>query len=441
VKIVACGGGFAGKGAEAMLLTVRSELMSRLPDAEFHLWRCSENEQRMAADAGFKSLFWPGSVRSFGWRALRKVGLDAQVWSALELRRGPRVPRGREAQSVGDQMSVAYAHYLDRVGIHLDAIIDVSGFAYGDDWGVERLRWNRPLADYSQTRGVPFVYMPQAWGTFERPEVAREARSMLGRAGTVLYSRDEESSRHLESLLDWPTGSTPWVPDVALLFRGGTKEQAREILSGMRCTMDRPIVTVAPNMRVYERMPGSGGDNAYIRTLAALVRHCLDEYDVDVVLQANEYVLSGAVPDDRYACAAVAGVVARPDRCFTSENVLSAAESAALVGASELVLGSRYHSLVFALAQGVPVVAIGWSHKYAGLMNSFGLERYSLALSNIDIATLVGAADRAWSERAAVAAVVRESAASQALKLSDLFDDLAARVQPATETDNARPNR
>jgi colanic acid/amylovoran biosynthesis protein len=44
---------------------------------------------------------------------------------------------------------------------------------------------------------------------------------------------------------------------------------------------------------------------------------------------------------------------------------------ATLAGA-RLVVSSRFHGLVSALAQAVPAVGIGWSHKYAELMRDYG---------------------------------------------------------------------
>jgi colanic acid/amylovoran biosynthesis protein len=40
---------------------------------------------------------------------------------------------------------------------------------------------------------------------------------------------------------------------------------------------------------------------------------------------------------------------------------------------SSVVVSSRYHALVGAMAHGVPALGIGWTHKYQGLFNDFGL--------------------------------------------------------------------
>ena len=40
------------------------------------------------------------------------------------------------------------------------------------------------------------------------------------------------------------------------------------------------------------------------------------------------------------------------------------------------VVGSRFHGLVAALSNNVPVISIGWSHKYAELLSDFGLSDF-----------------------------------------------------------------
>jgi colanic acid/amylovoran biosynthesis protein len=43
------------------------------------------------------------------------------------------------------------------------------------------------------------------------------------------------------------------------------------------------------------------------------------------------------------------------------------------ISEARLLVGSRYHALVAALSTGVPVVALGWGHKYDMLLEDFGV--------------------------------------------------------------------
>ena len=51
----------------------------------------------------------------------------------------------------------------------------------------------------------------------------------------------------------------------------------------------------------------------------------------------------------------------------------------AIIGNSKLIISSRYHGLINALYQSVPVIATGWSHKYEALMNEYSLGDYLIS--------------------------------------------------------------
>jgi polysaccharide pyruvyl transferase WcaK-like protein len=52
------------------------------------------------------------------------------------------------------------------------------------------------------------------------------------------------------------------------------------------------------------------------------------------------------------------------------------------IGGSRAVIASRFHGLQNALAQNVPALSIGWSHKYTELMKVYGLSDYSVDVTS-----------------------------------------------------------
>ncbi|MBN1321357.1 MAG: polysaccharide pyruvyl transferase family protein [Thermoleophilia bacterium] len=420
-RILITGAGYANKGAEAMLRTAQAELGRRLPGSEFLLWRPEPLEVPLAEAGGPIPVLLPFDVPG---------------------RRGARLRRyaGRlRAKMTAQPWDGGCAQYLDADPGLFDVLIDVSGYAYGDPVGRAGYERMAPLARHCRRHRKPVFFLPQAWGPFETPQSRAAIVELLGGDNVSHYARDEESARHLASALATPgpaaspdpaaapgPAAAP-VPEIAFLFQGGTESDGVALLRQLGCTMERPVVGLTPNTRVCERVAGRDQENEYVRTLVTVARHCLDEWDVDLVLQPNELLRSGEGADLEL-CRLIAEAVARPRRTFVAGDYLSAEAVYSLVGRFELLIGSRFHTLVFALAQGVPAFALGWSHKYRELFSSFGWSDEVGGHLAMDPGELIRGTDRVWAER-----VVRRAQALAVVprlrsRVEHMFDEVAGAI-------------
>ncbi len=427
MNVILSGVNFTNKGAEAMLKAARSELTRRIPGATFFLWHVREPYWQAARDGGFIPVLLP--IHRARERSLRRrIGRHPLLWSLAEVARA-RDPRQLPSLLRRNSLlAAACRKYLDRTTGGIDAWLDVSGFAYGDAWGMGAFWSVDPLREYCRRAGRPVIFLPQAWGSFDKPEVLGGVRRLLGAPRTSYYSRDESSSRFLESALCRPPGAIPVSPDIVFSFQGGSEGQGREILRNMGCSAGRPVVGVAPNMRVYERLPGQGTANPYLRSLIKLIVHCIERHEVDVVLQANEIDPHAWGGDDRYLCSQIALAVNRPDRCFMTREALSAESTRALIGRFEFLAGSRFHSFVFGFSQGVPGLAISWAHKYRELFARFGLEDYVLECQRLEADELIAKFEKAWAGRQGNRPAILSAAERMRGEVGVLFDEVAARI-------------
>jgi polysaccharide pyruvyl transferase WcaK-like protein len=415
VRILVCGAGFTNKGAEAMLRTVVSQLGCRIPDAEFLIWRCRRGERELAADMGLTPLT-PPAISGRGSKLLWTLGQAAAHHEVRAVGLADRNALWRAAET----------QWMVREAAGFDAVVDISGFAYADSWGYGPTANALALARHCREHSLPVVFMPQAWGGFERPDVRAGVVELLGGRGTLYFSRDGSSSRYLEDALTLNPGSVPHRSDIAFAFDGGTPERGAELLRARGCSLTRPIVGIGPNMRVYERMAGEGHSSVYVQALAKLVQHCVDHHDVDVVLHPSECDPAGAATDDRFVCNLVAEAAAREGRCFSSQDYLTAPDARAVVGQLAFLAGSRFHSLVFALSQGIPCMAIGWSHKYRELLQPFGLAEQAGAHESLDAAQVIEMFEAGWNERSSRRGEILEVAERMRDDALGLFDEVAA---------------
>lgn len=235
----------------------------------------------------------------------------------------------------------------------ISGVLDASGFAYSDSFGVKRSQQEALFGRRWHRRGVPKVMLPQAFGPFKNEAVARWAREVLNQAD-VVFVRDEVSQSHLKSLsIDT---QTILAPD----FTIGLKPIATDV------PVSASYAAIVPNMRLVTQ--GVVSEANYVAHFVALGQ------------AARTFGLSPLVviheASDKRIGSLIAEQLAAPT--FVDDRPL--ALKGAIAGAS-LLIASRFHAVVGGLSQSVRTIAIGWSHKYGALMEDFGVPEWQSDLT------------------------------------------------------------
>lgn len=231
----------------------------------------------------------------------------------------------------------------------VDAVLDAAGFAYSDQFDLDRsVRAGRAYR-HARSVGRPVVLLPQAFGPFE----SREHRAAFWRivdCSTLAFARDSVSYGHARAA-GVAMDRVKVAPDFTNLLPG-------VLPSGFE--MSDLLALIVPSAKLLtETAPEVR--TRYIPFLVAAVRLLLGAgMDVRIVqhergdtsvIEALQQSLATRLPEIRY------------------ENAL---HLKGVLGASRIVVGSRFHALVSALSQGVPALGVGWSHKYQQLFSDYG---------------------------------------------------------------------
>ena len=83
------------------------------------------------------------------------------------------------------------------------------------------------------------------------------------------------------------------------------------------------------------------------------------------------FLLNHEGPRDYHLCLQINQAF---DNKLAIVNGLNAKEIKGIIGASNIVVSSRFHGVASALNQGVPCLATSWNHKYKMLFQDFGQE-------------------------------------------------------------------
>lgn len=259
-----------------------------------------------------------------------------------------------------------------------DLVVDVAGISFVDGRGIPILGYNVLMTGIPLLVGTPVVKASQAVGPFDEPLNRLAARLVLPRVTTIL-ARGDRTLAHLGSL-----GLDNVVPaaDLAFSLEGDDAATARVDALVAELVGDEPFVAVMPSAVVLGYCDAHGID--YVAALAEMIRRITADLARRVLVVPHSIHPSGRdgrmhdVPVCR-ATVAAAGA----EGCSLVDEELDPVELRALIARSDVLVSSRFHAMISGLATQTPTLVLGWSHKYAEVLRSFGLEDLSVDYSLI----------------------------------------------------------
>ena len=321
MNICIYGANFRNKGAELMLRAVVQYLNQHVPDA------------RVAMA--------PTGLSQHSYRQRARLGLYQEVsprnWGRLRCYIPHLIPA---------RVRVGYGLLLDG---EMDALLDISGYAYGDVWGLAQQETAARQAEYYTKRGRIHVLMPQAFGPFDDPDIRVSFRRLCA-GSSVVFARDGTSLNHVKGVLG-ENNNVRLAPDFTCLYSGHQPETP---------TIWSHRVALLPNKRMCD-MPSVELRERYAGFISAVV-NAVRQAGAEPVWLLHECCEDRPVVDE------LNKALSKPPDVVEELDI---GRLKGILGACYVVVGARYHGLVSALSQGVPCVGCGWSHKYAALFEEY----------------------------------------------------------------------
>ena len=229
------------------------------------------------------------------------------------------------------------------------AMLDCSGFQYSDQWAdlVPLISSRADVYAESRAQGAKIVLLPQALGPFRVP-VVRELFARIVASADLVFARDARSVQHVLEA-GCPAAKVAQAPDFSVLVEGEKPTDAGAWPSR---------VCIVPNERMRDRTPPAIAE-AYRGFLLACIAQVRARGFEPVIVVHEEH--DRAFAEDLRA-AAGGGVLVLDEPPMRSKGML---------GACHAVIGSRFHSLIGSLSQGVPTLGTVWTHKYQALFEEY----------------------------------------------------------------------
>lgn len=243
-------------------------------------------------------------------------------------------------------------HFLRTYGIVpagiVDAVLDASGYAYGDRWETPAKCSLLRHARAWKGQGRKVVLLPQSFGPFDNPDWKGVLQAAAHHVD-LIFARDTTSYDALRQM-DLQT-ELHQAPDFTVGVHG--------YLPVGNC-VDNETALVVPNQRVRDKGEDRTGDD-YLQFLVSATE-ILRRRQLKVMALSHSSGDDELINDWQSKSREPVKVI-RERHPLIIKGLLSV---------PKLVVGSRFHALASAMLQQVPCIGVGWSHKYSHLFEDFG---------------------------------------------------------------------
>lgn len=276
-----------------------------------------------------------------------------------------------------------------------DVVADLSGISFVDGRRFPVLVYNALVVAIPLLLGTPVVKCAQAMGPFRTGVNRRLARLVLPRLRRIC-PRGSATEAHLREL-----GLENLTPAADLAFAMRVPDQVRrQIRDRLAQTAPGPYLIVSPSQVVETACRAQGVD--YPAIIAEFMDGAAERTGHTVVMIAHSAQPDAGVNhmNDLPLCREIHARLRHPDRVVFFDEDLLPTELRAVIAEGALLVTSRFHAMISALTEHTPMLVIGWSHKYAEVLEPFGLTGAAMAYTDLDGAAGAAILDRAQAELA-----------------------------------------
>ena len=322
---------------------------------------------------------WPGADRKLvPWKFVQIV--PSEAWKTVfitfpmaVLYRLFRWCRPIRNALLGNPMLEAYSK--------MDLVLDEAGVSFVDSRGFVMNTFAFICMAIPLLMGVPVVKYSQAMGTFDMLPNRIQAKIILPKMKLIL-ARGEITRKNLEQI--------GIRKNVRMCADGAfTMEDDPEVAQRVAevCRKDAfysgdKVVGISPSTVVNKKCRKEKID--YVRIMTEFIDHLTEEgWNVLIVANAARENTSKTRNNDLPICSDIYRRCRSKDHVRYYNKEMCPEEIREYIGKCRFFVASRFHAMVFSLERKVPVLLIGWSHKYQEVLDYFSLGKYARDYSEL----------------------------------------------------------
>lgn len=312
-----------------------------------------------------------------------------------------------------------------------DIVGDIrGGDSFSDIYGIKRFligflpAWSVLLVKGRNN----LIQFPQTYGPY-RSALARTLAGWLLKRSQTILARDRESQKIAEDIM---RGNETVIlcPDVAFSLESSMPAKI-PLVPASKEPAKCEVIGINVNGLLYNG--GYDRDNMFglkieypLFLLNLLKRLCVE--NVEIWLVPHTFAPAGDVESDNEACEILRGLL--PENLKGRVRLVAGDcdqhEIKGVIGACDFFVGSRMHSCIAALSQGIPCVGVAYSRKFRGVFETVGVEDWIVDGREVDTDRAVQGVLDLYHRRKSIATTLTEAVEGARTDLDQVFKDIVS---------------
>ncbi|MCM1496844.1 MAG: polysaccharide pyruvyl transferase family protein [Clostridium sp.] len=354
LKVLITGANYNNKGAQSMLFVTVDEVKKRIPESEVY-FGCGLNDP-VLKNVSFQQICFSREGRYIA------LGGGQAVFNFFVA-----VAKAVMRAVTGKHTNILRIMDVKKYMKEMDLVVDISGFALGDKWSKRTNENFLNTIRLAKRYQIPIFIMPQSFGPFDYPPelqyIEKEIRELLAYPVKV-FAREEEGYGFLVGRFGLDNVEHSY--DLVLQNKGINLRNLYQEMPERSVPLleTQNNVGIIPNAQCFRH-----GDREAVLHIYKVV--------IERILSAGRevYVFRHSGEDLPY-CRMIVEMLEGERHIHLLENDFSCLEFDELVQNFEFIVCSRYHGIVHAYKNDIPVIAFGWAVKYRELTKAVGQLSY-----------------------------------------------------------------
>ena len=279
-----------------------------------------------------------------------------------------------------------------------DFVVDAAGISFVDSRGFVMCTYNFICVAIPLLLKKPVIKVSQAMGPINKWYNRLYAVMALKKL-VHISARGESTFDHLKKVT--PSNMT-LAADIAFLMPDDdlAEKMAQDLMDSDEF-YQKPYIALSISSVVYGYCQTSGID--YLGITKDFIAYLNSKgYGVLLVANAAREGKSKLKNNDLPVGEMLMGMMEKRDavrwynRAFTPEAIRL------LISKSDILVASRFHAMIGALEKAVPVLLVGWSHKYQEVLDMFGLGALAVDYKTLNLPDLISRFEDVESKKDAI---------------------------------------